>query len=246
MSRCCRSFKHRRASLPRALGHNYVIGGSPRSGGSRRSSWSVPTVRRTASRRRHDSVAAAPAESSTQGAVKRRALVSGPTVTYASGASQDHGDRRGRPPSVLTNVERVFADTNVLSRFRSWISCSEWPRTASTSSSGRTNFSTSGNGSSLKTPTGRPSRRPRSWRDPRVIRGRRFRPPYAAEVDDMPSHDVDDRKHIAAAKAGRATVPLTRNLKHFPAEPLLEMSIRVLDTDADLCEQLPASPSAMR
>lgn len=69
---------------------------------------------------------------------------------------------------------------------------------------------------------------------------------YAAEVDDMPSHDVDDRKHIAAAKAGRATVPLTRNLKHFPAEPLLEMSIRVLDTDADLCEQLPASPSAMR
>lgn len=68
---------------------------------------------------------------------------------------------------------------------------------------------------------------------------------YAAEVDDMPSADLDDRKHIAAAKVGRATVLLTRNLKHFPAEPLLEMSIRVLDADAYFCEQLAGSPEQM-
>lgn len=68
---------------------------------------------------------------------------------------------------------------------------------------------------------------------------------YAAEVDFMPSADPDDRKHIAAAKVGRATVLLTRNLKHFPAEPLLEMSIRVLDADGYLCEQLDGSPEQM-
>ncbi len=68
---------------------------------------------------------------------------------------------------------------------------------------------------------------------------------YAAEVDDMPSADLDDRKHIAAAKAGRATVLLTRNLKHFPSQPLSEMSIRVLDPDAYLCEQLANSPEQM-
>ncbi len=68
---------------------------------------------------------------------------------------------------------------------------------------------------------------------------------YAAEVDDMPSADPHDRKHIAAAKVGRATVLLTRNLKHFPAEPLLEMSIRVLDADAYVCEQLVRSPEQM-
>ena len=38
---------------------------------------------------------------------------------------------------------------------------------------------------------------------------------YAEEVDDMPSADIDDRKHIAAAKVGRTTVLLTRTLKHF-------------------------------
>ena len=37
----------------------------------------------------------------------------------------------------------------------------------------------------------------------------------------------------------------TRNLKHFPAEPLLEMAIRVLDADAYLCEQLADSPEQM-
>lgn len=68
---------------------------------------------------------------------------------------------------------------------------------------------------------------------------------YAAEVDDMPSADLDDRKHIAAAKVGRATVLLTRNLKHFPVEPLSEMSIRVLDADAYLCEQLARSSEQM-
>ncbi len=61
----------------------------------------------------------------------------------------------------------------------------------------------------------------------------------------MPSEDLDDRKHIAAAKVGRATVLLTRNLKHFPAEPLSQMSIRVLDADAYLCEQLAISSEQM-
>ena len=61
----------------------------------------------------------------------------------------------------------------------------------------------------------------------------------------MPSPDVDDRKHIAAAKAGRATVLLTKNLKDFPAAPLLELSIRVLDIDSYLSEQLAASPEQL-
>ena len=68
---------------------------------------------------------------------------------------------------------------------------------------------------------------------------------YAAEIDEMPSRDVDDRKHIAAAKAGRATVLLTKNLKDFPAAPLLELSIRVLDIDSYLGEQLAASPEQL-
>ncbi len=68
---------------------------------------------------------------------------------------------------------------------------------------------------------------------------------YEADIDEMPSPDIDDRKHIAAAKAGRATVLLTKNLKDFPAAALAEMSIRVLDIDAYLCEQLDASPEQM-
>ena len=36
-----------------------------------------------------------------------------------------------------------------------------------------------------------------------------------------------------------------RNLKHFPAERLSEMSIRVLDADTYLCEQLARSSEQM-
>lgn len=65
---------------------------------------------------------------------------------------------------------------------------------------------------------------------------------YESEVADMPSRDADDRKHIAAARVGQASVLLTRNLKDFPAGPLARMSIRVLDPDVYLCEQLASSP----
>ena len=65
---------------------------------------------------------------------------------------------------------------------------------------------------------------------------------YVANVDDMPSTDVDDRKHMSAAIAGKATVLLTWNLKHFAAEFMLEKSVRVIDPDAYLCEQLSESP----
>jgi predicted nucleic acid-binding protein len=144
-------------------------------------------------------------------------------------------------------VERVFADTNVLFPFSImdllltmaedgiheflWSDdlLDEWERVI-TASSKRSAASAAAITGDIR----------RFFRDGEIERSA-----YAHDIDDMPSPDPDDRKHIAAAKAGGASVLLTKNARDFPASPLLQMSIRVLDVDAYLCEQLAASPEQM-
>jgi predicted nucleic acid-binding protein len=65
---------------------------------------------------------------------------------------------------------------------------------------------------------------------------------YAHLVDDMPSTDPDDRHHIAAAVASRAKVIVTWNRGDFPAEPLAELGLGVLDPDEYLCELIGEVP----
>lgn len=66
--------------------------------------------------------------------------------------------------------------------------------------------------------------------------GRVARAEYAHLVDDMPSKDPDDRQHIAAALAGNAQVVVTWNRADFPAGPLAELGLRVLNPDIYLQE----------
>ncbi len=61
---------------------------------------------------------------------------------------------------------------------------------------------------------------------------------YAAQVGAMPGNDPDDRRHMAAALAGRAQVMVTWNRDDFPGEPLAGMGLRVADPDEYLCELL--------
>lgn len=57
---------------------------------------------------------------------------------------------------------------------------------------------------------------------------------YVHLVDDMPSDDPDDRRHIAAAVAGGAQAIVTWNAHDFPAEPLAAFGLRVVDPDTYL------------
>lgn len=59
---------------------------------------------------------------------------------------------------------------------------------------------------------------------------------YAHLVDEAPSSDPDDRRHIAAALAAGADVIVTNNLDDFPSEPLALLGLRVLTPDEYLCE----------
>lgn len=59
---------------------------------------------------------------------------------------------------------------------------------------------------------------------------------YAHLVDEMPSDDPDDRRHIAAAIAGQAEVIVTWNISDFPVGPLGELGLRVMDPDQYLQE----------
>jgi hypothetical protein len=52
----------------------------------------------------------------------------------------------------------------------------------------------------------------------------------------MPGDDPDDRVHMAAAVAGRATHIVTHNLSDFPAARLAEHGVTVTDPDTYLCE----------
>jgi predicted nucleic acid-binding protein len=65
---------------------------------------------------------------------------------------------------------------------------------------------------------------------------------YADLVDRMPSKDPDDRRHIAAAVAGRASAIITWNRSDFPAGPIGKLGIRVLDPDVYLLELLADIP----
>lgn len=65
---------------------------------------------------------------------------------------------------------------------------------------------------------------------------------YLHLVDDMPSLDLDDRQHIAAAVAGRAKWIITWNRRDFPDEPLGALGLRVTDPDAYLQELLAEVP----
>jgi hypothetical protein len=55
-------------------------------------------------------------------------------------------------------------------------------------------------------------------------------------VDEAPSNDPDDRRHIAAALAAGADVIVTNNLADFPSEPLALLGLRVMTADEYLCE----------
>ena len=63
---------------------------------------------------------------------------------------------------------------------------------------------------------------------------------YAHLVDDAPSPDPDDRRHIAAAIAGKADAIITNNIADFPARPLAALGLRVLTPDEYLRELLKA------
>jgi hypothetical protein len=68
---------------------------------------------------------------------------------------------------------------------------------------------------------------------------------YIDLVSSMPGKDDDDHFHMAAAVAGHAAVLVTSNLADFPAEPLLELGVRVAHPDAlqELLAELPERSS---
>jgi predicted nucleic acid-binding protein len=65
---------------------------------------------------------------------------------------------------------------------------------------------------------------------------------YAHLIEQMPGRDPDDRVHMAAAVAGRATAIVTWNLADFPAEDMAPRGVRVCTPDDYLCDLLDAWP----
>jgi predicted nucleic acid-binding protein len=68
---------------------------------------------------------------------------------------------------------------------------------------------------------------------------------YAHLIEQMHGKDPDDRVHMAAAVAGRATAIVTWNLADFPAEALASNGVRVCTPDDYLCGLLAVWPSEM-
>ncbi|WP_435108767.1 PIN domain-containing protein [Nocardiopsis synnemataformans] len=61
---------------------------------------------------------------------------------------------------------------------------------------------------------------------------------YSHLTETMPGGDPDDRHHMAAALAGRASVIVTWNLSDFPSVSLAALGMGVVDPDTYLCQLL--------
>lgn len=66
---------------------------------------------------------------------------------------------------------------------------------------------------------------------------------YEQLIEQMPGDDPDDRPHMAAAIAARVDALITANLADFPARPLADRGVRVVDPDTYLCELLDEHPA---
>jgi predicted nucleic acid-binding protein len=65
---------------------------------------------------------------------------------------------------------------------------------------------------------------------------------YVGIVAQMPGPDPDDRHHMAAAVAARASLIITWNRTDFPSDALAVHGVRVLDPDEYFCELVSAYP----
>ena len=65
---------------------------------------------------------------------------------------------------------------------------------------------------------------------------------YLGLVERMPGDDPDDRLHMAAALAGRASAIITWNRSDFPAAPLARLGLQVTGPDEYLCGLLSEFP----
>ncbi|MDR1265862.1 MAG: PIN domain-containing protein [Propionibacteriaceae bacterium] len=68
---------------------------------------------------------------------------------------------------------------------------------------------------------------------------------YRDQITADLSPDPGDRAHVAACLGGRATVLITRNLKHYQSPKLAEHGVRVMTADDYLCELLRQRPEAV-
>ncbi|MFE0426868.1 PIN domain-containing protein [Streptomyces sp. NPDC058953] len=59
---------------------------------------------------------------------------------------------------------------------------------------------------------------------------------YVHLLDGIPGRDPDDRHHTAAALAAGADTLVTWNLADFPAAPLAQRGLHVVDPDTYLCD----------
>lgn len=65
---------------------------------------------------------------------------------------------------------------------------------------------------------------------------------YAHLIAQMPGDDPDDRPHMAAAVAAQVDALVTVNLRDFPAGPLGERGVRVVEPDTYLVELFDEQP----
>jgi predicted nucleic acid-binding protein len=66
---------------------------------------------------------------------------------------------------------------------------------------------------------------------------------YAQLIDQMPGDDPDDHPHMAAAVAAGVDALVTANTADFPAGPLAELGVRVVDPDTYLVELVTDLPA---
>jgi predicted nucleic acid-binding protein len=73
--------------------------------------------------------------------------------------------------------------------------------------------------------------------------GRIDREQYADLIAQMPGDDPDDHPHMAAAVAARVDALVTVNLADFPAGPLNDRGVRVVEPDTYLVELFDEQPN---